>query len=139
MVKLIAQLHQNDRLTPSIILRALCMGDMRFFEAALSKLADIPLVNVRALIYDPGALGLKKLYEKAELPAQQFVAVRAAIDAAQELEYDGEANDRERFSRRLIELVLTQYDDLGVEFESSDLEYLLTKMGDLPPTVMDKD
>jgi len=139
VVKLIDQLHQNERLTSSIILRALCMGDMRFFEAALSKLGEVPLVNARSLIYDPGALGLKRLYEKSELPEQQFVAVRAAIDVAQELEYDGESNDRERFSRRLIELVLTQYDDLGVEFESSDLEYLLTKMGNLPPAAMDKD
>ncbi len=136
---LVRQLRDNGRLTPSIVVRSVCMGDLRFFEAALALLADIPLVNARTLIHDPGGLGLKRLWEKAELPMPQFVAVRAAIDAAAELEYDGEAQDRERFSRRLIELVLTQYDDLGVEFESDDLEYLLTKMGDLPPTALETD
>ncbi|NQU55871.1 MAG: hypothetical protein HQ513_01460, partial [Rhodospirillales bacterium] len=38
----------------------------------------------------------------------------------------------ERYSRRMIERILTQYGDLGVEFESEDLEYLLKKMSDLP-------
>ncbi len=47
---LVRQLHQAGRLTPSIILRALCVGDMRFFEAALSILSDVPLVNARTLI-----------------------------------------------------------------------------------------
>ena len=39
--------------------------------------------------------------------------------------------DRERYSRRMIERILTQYGDLGVEFESDDLEYLLAKMAQL--------
>jgi len=46
---------------------------------------------------------------------------------AREMEYDGGENDLERYSRRIIERVLTQYGNLGV-----DLEYLLKKMGDLP-------
>ena len=58
--------------------------------------------------------------------------MRAAIDVARETEYDGGENDRERYSRRMIERILTQYGDLGVEFDSDDLEYLLTKMGQLP-------
>ena len=31
----------------------------------------------------------------------------------------------------MIERILTQYGDLGVEFESDDLEYLLAKMAQL--------
>lgn len=129
---LVKQLLENGRLTPSIVLRALCMGDLRFFESALAELAQIPLVNARLLIHDPGRTGLKRLWLASKMPEQQLVAVHAALDAAAELEYDGEPQDRERFSRKLIELVLTQYDDLGVEFESDDLEYLLGKMSDLP-------
>jgi hypothetical protein len=40
------------------------------------------------------------------------------------MEYDGGENDLERYSRRIIKRVLTQYGDLGV-----DLEYLLKKNG----------
>ncbi len=32
---------------------------------------------------------------------------------------------------------MTQYDDLGVEFESDDLNYLLTKMSQLPSDIIE--
>jgi uncharacterized protein (DUF2336 family) len=130
--KLIRQLHENGRLTPSIVLRALCMGDLNFFEAAMVQLTGVPLVNIRQLIHDSGDLGLRGVWHRAGLPDAHFMAVRAAIDVARETEYDGGENDRERYSRRMIERILTQYGDLGVEFDSDDLEYLLTKMNELP-------
>ncbi len=133
---LVRQMRERGRLTPSIILRALCMGGLRFFEAAVAELARVPVVNVRSLIHDSGALGLRAAFDKAGLPASQFPAVRAAMDVARETEYDGGENDRERYSRRMIERILTQYGDLGVEFDSDDLEYLLTKMGQLPPDTL---
>jgi len=129
---LIHQLHKNDRLTPSIMLRALCMGDIDFFEAALAERVGISLANARLVIHDAGPLGLKAAFKGGGLPDIYLPAARAAIDVAREMEYDGGENDRERYSRRMIERILTQYGDLGVDFESEDLEYLLKKMGDLP-------
>lgn len=134
---LVRQLHESGRLTASIVLRGLCMGDLTFFEAAMAELAGLSLINARDLIHDPGSLGLKAIYHKAELPPAQFVAVRAAIDVSRDLELDGRDQDRERYSRRMIERIMTQYDDLGVEFESDDLNYLLTKMGELPSDILD--
>jgi len=133
---LVRQLHESGRLTSSIILRALCVGDLPFFEASLSVLTGVPLANTRKLIYDPGELGLQRIYIAAKLPEPQFIAARATVRAVEELEYDGiedAAQDRQRFSRRLIEIILPQYDELGVEFESDDLDYLITKIDGLPP------
>lgn len=135
-VRLVDHLFRNGRLTPSIILRAVCMGDMTFFEAALAKLARIKIENARTLIHDAGKRGFEALFDKAGLPKAFFRAMRAAIDVMNEMEYDGGPNDRERFSRRMIERILTQYGDLGVEFETDDLEYLLAKMNQLPATVL---
>ncbi|MDA0305168.1 MAG: DUF2336 domain-containing protein [Proteobacteria bacterium] len=129
---LVNQLHENDRLSPSIMLRSLCMGDITFFETAVARKADVLVSNARTLIHDSGALGLRTICRKADIPLPQFVAVRAAIDALREMEYDGLDHDRERFSRRMIERLMTQYDDMGVEFEKDDLNYLLDKMSDLP-------
>ena len=136
--KLINQLHENDRLTPSIMLRALCMGDIDFFENALAMRIGVSLVNARTVIHDSGKLGLKTAIERAGLPESFYPAARAAIDVSHEMEYDGGENDRERYSRRMLERILTQYGDLGVEFESDDLEYLLKKMGDLPADTQNK-
>ena len=54
------------------------------------------------------------------------------------MEYDGREHDYERYSRRMIERIGTQNDDLGVEFESGDLNYLLTKMSELPSDILDQ-
>jgi uncharacterized protein (DUF2336 family) len=135
-VKLAGHLYRNGRLTPSIILRAVCMGDIAFFEAALAKLARIRVENARTLIHDAGNRGFAALYERAGLPQPLFAAMRAAVDLLRSMQYDGEARDRERFSRKMIERILTQYGDLGIRFENSDLEYLLARMGQLPSTVI---
>ena len=134
---LVRQLNENGRLTASIMLRGLCMGDLTFFEAALAELAGVSLANARQLIHDSGSLGLRTVCRKADIPLQQLVAVRAAIDVSEEMEYDGREHDRERYSRRMIERIMTQYDDLGVEFESSDLNYLLRKMSELPSDIIE--
>ncbi len=130
---LISQLHENGRLTPTIILRALCLGDVEFFETAIAELSAVPIRNVRILIHDTGELGLRAVFKQAGLPGNYFPAARAAIDVAAETEYDGGEDDRARYSRRMIERILTQYEHHGIEFETSDISYLLTKLEELPP------
>jgi len=125
--KLVRQMQENGRLTPSIILRALCMGDVLFFEAALAVRANIPLLNARILIHDGGQLGMKTLYDRASMPPPMMSVVRAALDVVHETEMDGGAHDRERYKAKVIERVLTQFEDVG----SDDFDYLLNKLGDI--------
>ncbi|MFY9288661.1 MAG: DUF2336 domain-containing protein [Alphaproteobacteria bacterium] len=125
--KLITQMYRNKRLTPSLVLRALCMGDIAFFEVAIAIMANVPLVNARILIHDGGRLGLKSLYEKTNMPPRFLPAVRVAIDVVRETKMDGGEHDRERYRARVIERVLTQYEDFG----NDDLDYLLDKLGDV--------
>ena len=125
--KLVAQLVRGGRLTPSLLIRSLCSGDIMFFEVAMAHLAKVPLLNVRLLIHDGGKLGLKSLYEKAGLPPALLTVVRIAVEVAHETPYDGEDRDLERRSCRMIERILTQYEAL----EDSDIDYLLNKLGDL--------
>ena len=47
---LVTQLHGNARLSPSIILRAVCMGDIEFFGVSLATLSRLPLGAARSLI-----------------------------------------------------------------------------------------
>ncbi|WP_042695252.1 DUF2336 domain-containing protein [Azospirillum sp. B506] len=125
--RLVTQLARTGRLTPSLLVRSLCTGDIAFFEMAMSRMANVPLTNARLLIHDAGRLGLKSLYDKAKLPSALLPACRIAIDVLKETPYDGEPGDRERHRRRVIERILTQYEDLAPE----DLEFLLAKLGDM--------
>ncbi len=124
--KLILQMHQHGRLTPSVIVRALCMGDVAFFEIALAVITQIPLVNARILIHDAGQLGLKSLCERAKMPANLFPVARTAIDIVHETDLDGGVSDWTRYRARVIERVLTKYEDMAAE----DADYLLDKLGD---------
>src|SRR4051794_6363076 len=125
--RLVEHLRRNGRLTPSLMLRALCMGDVAILEASLSLLGKVPLTNARLLIHDAGRLGLKSLYERAGLPARLLPAFRVAVDVSHETLLDGEPGDLDRHRRKMIERILTQYEDLS----SEDLDYLLNKLGDL--------
>lgn len=130
--ELVAQLKANDRLTPTIILRAVCMGDLAFFEASLAALAEVPLASAQMLIHDEGGLGLEAIYRKAGLPEPLLPAAQIAMEVIHETEYDGGPDDRERYKCRVLERILTQFDGLGA-IGSENLDYLIGKLGKLQP------
>ncbi|WP_428492382.1 DUF2336 domain-containing protein [Rhodopila sp.] len=125
--QMIAQMHRNGRLTPSLILRALCSGDIGFFEAALAVRNDIPVDNAQILIHEPSRRGLAAIYKRAGLPEALFEAVRAAVDVVDETGFDGGDRDLERFRGRVISRVLTQVEAV----DAADADYLLEKLGDV--------
>ncbi len=128
---LIEHLHRKGRLTPSLLLRALCVGDMNFFERGLAKLADVALQNARILIHDQGSLGLQSIYLRAELPERLYPVFRAGIDLVSEHDYDFGANDRKRYIERLIERVLTQFEDPTARIAEDDIDYLMDKLKEI--------
>jgi uncharacterized protein (DUF2336 family) len=81
---LVDEMHRNNRLTDSVIIRSLCIGDLRFFETAIAKRVGIPASNARILLIDPGPLGFKALYESSNLPASFYEAVRTMLRLALE-------------------------------------------------------
>ena len=128
---LIEQLDRKERLTPSLLLRVLCVGDLNFFERAMSKLTNLPLPNVRILIHDKGMLGLEPLYMRAGLPQGLYPAFRAAVSLVVETDYDGGPNDRRRYVERIMERMLTKFEDPTVCIAPDDIEYLMAKLRQL--------
>ena len=131
VTELVNQLHQAGRLTPSIIVRAICLGDQEFFEVALSVLARIPLGAARALVHDAGSLGLPAVLERANVPEELFPVFRVAVQVADETEYDGGSHDRERFRRRMLERILTYMEDPTSGLGEDNAEYLLQRFSGL--------
>ena len=125
IASLVKQLHDNGRLTPTIVLRALCTGDLDFFECAMATMGGIPVANAYKLIHDPGQLGFQALYQRCSMPVALYPIARAAIDAARELQYDGRPGDRDRFVARTIERVLTRFE---VGFDGDNADYLIAKL-----------
>ncbi len=108
---LVVQLQENDRLTPTIVLHAICLGDQVFFEAALARLCGISLVNTHQLIDDSGDMGLSAVCARAGIPADMMGLIRTALEITRETDYDGQGHDRQRFVARMAERVLTACED----------------------------
>jgi uncharacterized protein (DUF2336 family) len=125
--QMVAQMERNGRLTPSLILRALCTGDIGFFEAAMATKADISVENSQILIHEQSGRGLDALYRKAGMPEALYGAIRAAVDIVDEVGFDGEPHDLERFRSRIITRVLT----LVRTVDPADADYLLDKLADV--------
>ncbi|WP_419905405.1 DUF2336 domain-containing protein [Kiloniella sp.] len=126
--KLVGQLHKGGKLTPSLVLRALCSGDMMFFECAMAELAGVKLKNAQVLIHDEGELGLKSIYNKAGMLMAYLPFVEAAINLHHEMEYSGEGNDREKFASHLLERLLTVFELPDQELAPAEMEYLVAKL-----------
>lgn len=125
VLKLVEQLHAGGRLTPTLIVRALCMGDLTFFEAALARRADIPAANAYTLVHDRGDMGLTRLFEKASMPGNLLKIARIGVATAEELSLTS-GDDRESFRKVMIERVLTQIDE---DIDADNLDYLVGKLG----------
>ena len=127
VIEFAQQLHRAGRLSSTLLLRALCSGDIAFFEAAMSVLSGVPIINARLLIHDQGALGMQSIYQYAHLPLDLYPAFRAAFDVAREMDYDGGDRDRQRFAAKVIERVLTRLEQL----DDRNAGYLLNRLQQL--------
>jgi uncharacterized protein (DUF2336 family) len=81
---LVNHLANYNRLTPSLILSALCMGKRRFFIAAMAKRSGIPKENATALVQQGGKKGLETLLDKAGIPNKLFTAIEIVYSLAEE-------------------------------------------------------
>lgn len=125
---LVEQLRQSGRLTPTIVLRALCLGDLPFFELCLAAIAGIPEDNVRKLLLDQGGMGLTALHRHCGLPEKWLRVVRIAVGVAkdQRLFECASINEQQRddFRDRLTDEVLEQIED---KFDGNILEFLVAR------------
>ncbi len=122
--ELVDQLFENNRLTSTLMLRALCMGDTTFFEVALAKRVGIPVVNAYKLVHDKGDLGLRRLFEAADMPVQFLPMARAALEVADEMLETG-GDDRALIRQLMIERVLTAVEN---DVDTENLDYLIGKL-----------
>lgn len=102
--QLVRTMKRNKRLHYSLIVRALCLGEVQFFELAMSALADIPPENARTLMLDAGPLGFNALYDTCGMPAGFAEAIKALYHFSLLETNDGNKRVRD-FQRRMIDRI----------------------------------
>lgn len=124
MQSLIDQMHKNKRLTHNVVIRSLCIGDLRFFEIAMAKMVGVSIENAKTLMSAPGELGFDAFYDTTPLPEEFKDAVRILYNLAKQ--ETGDTNfHREDFSKRIIARVIEEGHDKDVE----NMSYLLSIIG----------
>jgi len=122
--RFVQQLNLNGRLTPSLLMRGLCLGHIEFVEHAIAELAGLAHQRAWLLIHDSGPLGLKAAFDRAGLPPRLFPSFRAAIEVYHSIEREGASVDRSNFRKRMLERTLTLFQSVPKD----DLDYLLDKL-----------
>ena len=124
LAQVVAFLVNKAMLTPSIIVRAACLGEMRVVEQALAHLSDIPRKRARELMRGKGLTGFKGLHGKSGLPASCYWILQASCDVAADECEEGIKLGADDFGRRLIEALMTRYEAMPLKERTKHLEYV---------------
>jgi uncharacterized protein (DUF2336 family) len=120
----VQQLNLNGRLTPSLLMRGLCLGHIAFVEHAMAELGGISHQRMWLLLHDSGPLGLKAAFDRAGLPPRLYPSFRAAVEVFHSIDREGATQDRISFRKRMLERTLTLFQSVPKD----DLDYLMEKL-----------
>lgn len=121
--ELVDYLHRGKKLTPSIVLRALCEGNLVFFEIGMSRLAGIPVQNAHMLVWASNPTAFHSLYKRAEMPMSTLPAVELVLlFMKQECISNSWGVERKRLRQRVVERLLSG----GYEHSIPLMPYFIT-------------
>ncbi len=123
---LIEHLRVTGQLTTSLLLRAVCAGNLAFFEAALAVLAGMPEERVSGLIRAGRDSALRAVYTKAGLPRVALDAFLVAIEVCRTSEPPRAPGERLRFARWVVDRVIERYQGI-TDGEMSELMAMLRR------------
>ena len=122
----VAVLGELGRLTPTLLLRALCSGDMRFVELAFARLARRSPEGV-AQAFQPGRTeAFKILYDSTRLPRSLRPAFMTAVAAAarERAEAGPQGMQPERYVPAVIAGIVSTYGTVA----PAELEHVMSEL-----------
>jgi uncharacterized protein (DUF2336 family) len=130
---LIERLKAKGDLTPTLVLRVLCEGDLNLFEASMAAMAEMTVDNTRAFLHDRGLGGLRMVFRNTGMPQPMFRPIQLAIEEVAALRSDRGDPASAEISRRVLDRLSAEFEiqpDGGVEALMSELSRRI--LGDLP-------
>lgn len=120
----IDDLYLRGRLTHSLLMRALCVGNLAVFEMGIARLADVPRINARILLMEATGKGFAAIYHASGMPEGFFEAVRILLKISLEETEFGRVKHSD-FRKRVIDRIyLDRYNKT-----TENMEYLLSIIG----------
>jgi uncharacterized protein (DUF2336 family) len=128
-------LLKKKLLTPSLMLRAAVVGEMRFIDRAISQLSGIPLQRVQGLLYQSGSPNFRALFNRCGLPAGCFHLMRAAIAVECGIRESGENVSSDAFGSRIVESIMAGFDHITMDEKLKLLTYVAEFGTDRPQAI----
>lgn len=120
----VAILQDLQLLTPTVILRALCLGQLSFATAGFALRAGVPALEIEERLRDQGADGLSSYYGTAQVPAELCRAFRAALHVLLRENGSSSAGGRAAVTGEIIAQLVNAYAQVCPE----DLEHVLCQL-----------
>ncbi len=89
----VQHLLTSNRLSSSLMFRALCAGEVGFFQEAVAARCRISPEAARQLVMDGGTLGLRRIFEQGRLPMPLLPPFQSALAVIRQRGYDEDALD----------------------------------------------
>jgi len=126
--ELIKELYSSNNLTSTLVVRSICMGDLKFFEYALSALSSSPILEVRKILSNTQIdFMIRNLLRKAFIPQSMFPAVFSALRVLKDINFDTQKHNQRPFIHKVIERILS-YENVSNELSFDDVNYLISKI-----------
>ena len=126
------ELLDGGMLTPSIIVRAACLGAMDVVTQIMASLAGVSLKRASDMMFVKPRGAFKSLHGKSGLPESCYWTLQAACDVAREEMQDQIQLTPDDFGRRMIEVLLTSYEQLPLRDRPKQLDYVGRFAADRP-------
>lgn len=123
--ELVRALLRVDQLTPTLVLRALCLGEFVFAASALAHMARIQFTGAWQLLLDQGLRGADQLYDRCRLPVRMKPIYLEVLALARRYQFVGDPRLRGPFRSRVHEWGATA---LGVPQNTIGFEQTITKL-----------
>lgn len=117
-------LSAQNILTPSLIIRAACMGETQVLSAALAHLSGQQYERVLGLLETRGAAGVRSMLNRSMLPTGCHAIISAACDVAAQAKIEDVRLDADNFGRRLLETLMIQFGALGARDQAKLMDYV---------------
>ncbi len=126
VAEFVTLLGKEGRLTPTLLIRSLCSGDLRFVELAFARLSKQPVAVVRAAFASGDGESFRSLYAKTTLPTNLRPAFNAAIKAAakERRRANGDAMEPQRYVPVVIAGIVSCYGNVA----PAELEHVLAEL-----------
>lgn len=109
VASVVRNLISQDRLTVSLLVRAICMGNINLVACAFSELSGIRFSRVEAIVTGNRESALKAIYDRAGLPNSAFIVFCTALATWRRLLSSGSQINQARLPFIVTREVLEAY------------------------------